>query len=158
MIAPATLSAAVTAKLQAIPELVTLLGGDASLVGCYETDYPDYNTSVELLNKLPSPSVTVMWGGTDAGNSKRAEVWQHSILVLIKSTENNYSDYIVAIANGTPSSSSDDGLRFIRTTIHPNCDPCGPFSAIRRQLYINERTAVDFFELSLTLAERGREA
>lgn len=158
MINPATLSEAIADRLRSIPELVAELGGDASRIQSYETDFPRSITSIELIRSLPSLSVTVVWDGTDPTTASRMAVWSHRFLVIIKSQENNYADIVTIIANGTPTDSSADGLRFIRTPIHPNCDPIGPFSSQRKQLFIDDRASMDFFELSFSLAERGREA
>lgn len=154
MISPATLASAIVSKLQAIPELLSLLRDDESLISSYEDDYPGSVTFIEIVLKQPNPSVVVLWNGTSTGNYKRGEAWTHRFSLLCK-TQNAYAALWMAIADGTPSSSLDDGQPFRRTSVHSSCDIIGGLSCDRRQLFISEFSSIDYFEISFTLAERG---
>ena len=154
MLNPSTLVDSIVAKLQSIPEVVTELGELATNIQSYESEYPSSLTITEAVHNQPNPSIIVVWNGSGPGESKRGDAWVHRLSLLCK-TQNKYADLFTVISNGIPGASTDDGLNFRRTSIHTSCDPISTLTADRRQLFVNDYSAIDYLEISFTLIERG---
>ena len=147
----AILAAAIVAKLQAIPGVVTELSGDAGRVFAYEDEYPTSLNLQRAIYEMPDPAVMVVWNGTGP-TGQRYEVWAHRFSLMLKAA-NKFTALCAAISNGIPA--GGDGLNFRRTTIDTSCDPIGSMNFDRRFLLVTEQSTLDYFEATFTLMERG---
>jgi hypothetical protein len=79
MINPSTLTDAVVATLQSIPDLVTALGNDPTRIYAFHYLYGQDEKLTKALYKMVPPSILCVWEGTMGGNFDAATLWKHKI-------------------------------------------------------------------------------
>ncbi len=157
MINPGTLVDAIVAKLRAIPELVAELGGEASRIRAYHYRYPQQASLARAIYEMESPSILVVWRGTDPGMVGRSEVWKHRFSLYLRSREVGEAEPVTAgyyrlvelLTNGVPA--GGDGQRMLYTVIDPSCYPMD----VPRLVAAADLEGVDYFEVEFSLTEIG---
>lgn len=140
-------------KIQSIPEVETCLGGDSSLVYSYSDDFPDSGDFEQVLYDMRPPCVLVAWMGTTPSGSP-GELCTHKFSLFLRA-EGSPGTLFTAIYNGTPTDSNSDGQPLRRSKIHSSCNPIGTLDCARRFMPVDQRKTIDYFEVQLTLVERG---
>ena len=157
MINPGTLVGAIVAKLRAIPDLVTEMGGDAMRIRPYHYRYPKEASLARALHDAGSPSILVVYRGTDPGRLNGGEVWKHRFSLFMRSGEVVDSDPATAgyyrllelITKGVPT--GGDGQPMLYTVIDSLCYPMD----LPRTAAASDIEGVDFFEVQFSLTEIG---
>ncbi len=157
MINPGTLVDTIVEKLRAISELVTEMGSDATRIQPYHYRYPKESSVARALHDVGSPSILVVYRGTDPGRLGGGDVWKHRFSLFIRSGEVADADPATAgyyrllelITTGVPS--SGDGQRMLYTVIHPSCYPID----LPRMVAASDIEGIDFFEVQFSLTEIG---
>ncbi len=148
---PNDLIDALVAKLRAISALVIAVG-QAGYILAYKDNYPNNVNLVEALVELRTPGIMIVWRGSGPANSARREVWQHQFSIFIKAV-GEAADFWDLIVDGVPA--GGDGLKMLRTEIHPNVGQMNTPSIARRSLPISQFATLDYFEATLSLNEKG---
>jgi hypothetical protein len=157
MINPGVLVDAIVVKLRAIPDLVMEMDGEATHIQPYHYRYPKEASLARALHDAGSPSILVVYRGTDPGRLNGGEVWKHRFSLFIRSGEVADADPATAgyyrllelIISGVPT--GGDGQRMLYTVIHPTCYPMD----LPRMVAASDIEGIDFFEAQFSLTEIG---
>jgi hypothetical protein len=147
---PSTVAAALAASLAHIPGVVTALGEDPTLIAVYSG-----LLRLEAIQNLSSPAIFIVWNGSGSGGPRG--LWTHRYSLILRADDP--ASLFAAIANGTPVGTEEDpfgdGQAFRRTRIHSSCDPIDSLACEYRYLPVDERSGIDYFEVPISLSERG---
>lgn len=159
MLNPADLVDAIVAALQDIPEFVTEMDGDAARISAYHDQFPTRSNLALAIYQMDPPSTLVIWRETAPGSAGRMEVWKHSFSVLFRPREHvagddyGYGKLMELFVNGVPSSGT--GQKLLNEPIHASCWPMDVPTFARSTLMVTQDSALDYFEVRLTLTEMG---
>ncbi|MGD0497529.1 MAG: hypothetical protein ABSC23_03735 [Bryobacteraceae bacterium] len=90
MLNPKLITDAVTAVLQNIPELATAMtvtdaGGNATVrIAAFHYRLGSDSRLMEVVFKMPAPSILVTWEGTEGGNFDASTIFKHRIAVYFR--------------------------------------------------------------------------
>src|SRR4051794_12970992 len=84
MVNPTDITDAIVATLRTIPELVTAMNSDPSRISAYHYILGKDNRLSKAQFQTASPSIMVMWDGTNGGNFSGYEVWKHRFMLYIR--------------------------------------------------------------------------
>jgi len=84
MLNPSTITDAIVAALQTVPEVVAAMGNDASNIKAYHYLYGPDHRLAEAIYKMSAPSIMVVWDGTDGGNFNGYQIWKHRFNVYMR--------------------------------------------------------------------------
>lgn len=153
MLAPQTIQEALVAKFQAIPALVALMkDGSASNIFAYIDEWPGRIDLLEAVRNLQEGALLVAHQETGPANLGRMEAWTHRLSCYLKpvGTMSAAWDQIV---NGIPT--GGDGLPMYLTEVHAKLHRMNTPTLRRQFLPISEVTVIDYFEISISFAEKG---
>ena len=128
MINPKTILAEWVAALQALPNLVAALGGDATKIQFYSENITVFgqptqaNVRLAVLS-MPPGSIIAAWNGTAPGRLGNALVFVHDFSLYLRAPETpsvGYEDLFPWIVNDIPEGGT---LRMLHIQIDPNCEP-----------------------------------
>lgn len=154
MLNPALILDSFVAKLQAIPELVAEMGGDAERISGYHDAFPLKASLAVSIHEMPSPGILVAWTGTaPTGEGRR---WKHGYSVFIRSGRAQADDagkhgteyFFWLIVNGVPEGCAHS---LLYEQVHASCEPMDVPSVVRDK----DAEAVDFLHLSTAFDEIG---
>lgn len=151
MLHPTVLVNAQVDLLRLIPELVTDMGGDADRISAYVDTFP---TKVDLtfaIQRMQSPSLLVVWQGTGVGILQKNEVWKHRFSWILRGADP--ATVFTHSINGIPSDGR--GYKMLRHPLHDYAYSMDVPDANRRSLLIGNDTVIDYFEISVSYAEKG---
>jgi hypothetical protein len=148
-----TLIPLLTEAVSTIPEVLALVNNDPDNIIGYSDSFPDSGDFQQTLYALLPPAILIAWMGTAPGRG-RNELVTHSFSIFLRA-EGSPGALFSALYNGTPSSSLFGSQRFRLATIHNSCDPIATLSCDRRFAPVDDRKVIDYFEIKLTLVERG---
>lgn len=140
------------AGLRDIPALVTLLGGDATVIQGYEDEHPGSVSVQTAISQVPTPGILVVWNGTSPSGG-RSEQWTHRFQLVLK-TDNKYMELFEAIVNGIRAGRT---RRWRLENVTAECGPIATFSCDRRTLLVSEQplSLIDYFDVSFSVSDRG---
>ena len=128
MINPKTILAEWVAALQALPNLVAALGGDATKIQFYSENITVFgqptqaNVRLAILT-MPPGSIMIVWNGSGEGRLGNAQVFRHEFALYLRTPEApnvGYEDLWTWIVNDIPEGGT---LRMLHIQIDPNCEP-----------------------------------
>jgi hypothetical protein len=161
MINPKTILAEWVTALQALPNLMEALGGNASSVQFYSENttvfgQPTQNNVRLAVLSMPPGSIMVVWHGTDHGRLGNALVFVHEFSLYLRAPEVpsvGYEDLYNWIVNDIPEGST---LKMLHTPVDPNCEPMDFYlpAARRNTIVISaDGTTFEYFEVAVRLIE-----
>ena len=157
---PGTLVAAIVAKLRLISDLVTELGGDATVIDSYDYRYPKQTSIADAIYQQDQPSVLVAWRGTAQGNVGPSQLWQHQFSIYLRPGVVTDADPVTdgvyklfdLIVNGT---ATGDSVKMLNAEIHASCFPMDAVPRLEISTLMVDTTGktVDTFEVQFSLTE-----
>ena len=161
MINPKTLLSEWVTALQALPNLVEALGGNANHIQFYSENAvvfgkPTQNNIRLAILSMPPGSILVAWQGTAPGRLGNMLVFVHDISLYLRAPEEadvGYEGLFNWIVNDIPTGGT---LRMLHTQIDPNCEPMDFYlpSARRNTIVISADGATfEYFECPVRLVE-----
>jgi hypothetical protein len=161
MINPKTILAEWVTALQALPNLVTALGGDPGVIQYYSENITVFGHATQANVRLavlsmPPGSIMAVWHGTAPGRLGNALVFVHDFSLYLRAPETRsvgYEDLFTWIVNDIPVGST---LRMLHTQIDPNCEPMDFYlpAARRNTIVISaDGTTFEYFEVAVRLIE-----
>ena len=87
MIDPSEIVNNLVGMLRDIPALVTEVGGDAARIYAYHDSYPKNISLTHALHQMASPSILVVWQGTQPGAFGGVDVWKHQVTLFLRAKE-----------------------------------------------------------------------
>jgi hypothetical protein len=161
MINPKTILAEWVTALQALPNLVEALGGNANHIQFYSENAtvfgkPTQNNIRLAILSMPPGSILVAWQGTAPGRLGNMLVFVHDFSLYLRAPEEadvGYEDLFNWIVNDIPAGGT---LRMLHTQIDPNCEPMDFYlpSARRNTVVISADGATfEYFEVPVRLVE-----
>lgn len=140
-------------RLRLIPELVTALGGDATVIKAHHQVDDEEQDVVDLILRLPEPFLLGYLGNSAIINRASRESFGYEVRFAGRfGRETKWMEAFDAFCNGTPTGSPNK-LRYQAVS-----DRAYPMSApqFRRvNLPISETTAIVYPEITFTVALRG---
>ena len=116
------LTEAFAATLQAIPEVVTLLGGDPAAIVPYIDNNPDQNSVSAATYEMKPGSILVVHISTQLAQGQTMAKWMHSVHFLLKAASGESTLRLAnAIVDGAPN--PGDGQIWRRCAIMDGLDP-----------------------------------
>jgi hypothetical protein len=157
MIDPKTIADTLVSRLKEITALVTAMGGSASNITAYHDSFPKASQLWEAINELKPPAMLVVWNGTMPAGG-RMELWMHEFALIVRAkpettTATGYTDIWLALCNGVPT--GGDRQRLIFSTIVAGLHRMETPSIRRMSIPVNERDALDYFEITIRFTEAG---
>jgi hypothetical protein len=149
--APKDILDGLVANLQAIPALVLLMGNSASNIIAYNDEWPKKVDLLEAVRDLLPGQMLVAHQETGLGLLGRMEKWKHRFSIYLK-PKGTMSAAWFQIVNGIPTTGG--GLPMISTVVHPALTEMETPTIRRQFLPVGEYTVFDYFEISITFAER----
>jgi hypothetical protein len=136
-----------------VPDLVTAVGSDSSRIFAYHDSYPHNVSLAHALHQMPSPSLMVVWQGTQPGAFGGVDVWKHQIAMFLRAKEEAtagtaYYKLFRLITKGVPTAT---GIALENATVHPSCYAMD-LPSIQRQ---TDAEGLDYFEVTLSFTEAG---
>ena len=141
------------AMLRDVPALVSEVGNDATRIYAYHDSYPKNVSLAHALHQMASPSIMVVWQGTQPGSFGGVDVWKHQITLFLRAKEEAsagtaYYRLFRLITKGIPTAT---GIVLENATVHPSCYPMD-LPSIQRQ---TDAEGLDYFEVPLSFTEMG---
>lgn len=127
------------------------MGGNAANIIAYNDEWPGKVDLLEAVRDLLVGQMLVAHQETGPGLLGRMEKWKHRLSIYVK-PKGTMSAAWYQIVNGVPT--TGDGLPMISTSVHANLTEMETPSIRRQFLPVNEFTVLDYFEISMTFAER----
>lgn len=146
MISASTITSALVTKLKAISSLVTLVGV-ASQIKAYDEIGGLYNA----IQQMKAPEILVAFQSMAPGRLGVMEVWQHTVSIIVR-MDGDASAVLALICSGT---CTGDQNKLRLTSISAGLFPMNTPSFSRRSLPMTESTSVDYWEITITIAENG---
>ena len=87
MIDPSEIVNNLVGMLRDIPALVTEVGSDPARIYAYHDSYPKNISLTHALHQMASPSIMVVWQGTQPGAFGGVDVWKHQITLFLRAKE-----------------------------------------------------------------------
>lgn len=161
MINPKTILAEWVTALQALPNLMEALGGNAGSIQFYSENttvfgQPTQNNVRLAILSMPPGSILIAWHGTAPGRLGNALVFVHDFALYLRAPETpsvGYEDIFNWIVNDIPQGGT---LRMLHTQVDPNCEPMDFYlpSARRNTIVISADGATfEYFEVPVRLIE-----
>jgi hypothetical protein len=161
MINPKTILAEWVTALQALPNLITALGGNAAQIQFYTENatvfgHPTQSNIRLAILSMPPGSIMIAWQGSGPGRLGNALVFVHDFSLYLHAPEVanvGYEDLFNWIVNDIPTGST---LRMLHTPIDPNCEPMDFYlpSARRNTIVVSADGATfEYFEVPVRLIE-----
>jgi hypothetical protein len=161
MINPKTILAEWVTALQALPNLMEALGGNASSIQFYSENttvfgQPTQNNVRLAILSMPPGSILIAWQGTASGRLGNALVFVHDFALYLRAPETpsvGYEDLFNWIVNDIPEGGT---LRMLHTQVDSNCEPMDFYlpSARRNTIVISADGATfEYFEVPVRLIE-----
>jgi hypothetical protein len=161
MINPKTILAEWVTALQALPNLVKALGGNANSIQFYSENttvfgQPTQNNVRLAILSMPPGSILIAWQGTVPGRLGNALMFVHDFALYLRAPETasvGYEDLFDWIVNDIPQGST---LKMLHTQVDPNCEPMDFYlpSARRNTVVISADGATfEYFEVAARLIE-----
>jgi hypothetical protein len=161
MINPKTILAEWVTALQALPNLMEALGGNASSIQFYSENttvfgQPTQNNVRLAILSMPPGSILIAWQGTAPGRLGNALVFVHDFALYLRAPETpsvGYEDLFNWIVNDIPEGGT---LRMLHTQVDSNCEPMDFYlpSARRNTIVISADGATfEYFEVPVRLIE-----
>ena len=153
MIDPSQIVNNLVGMLRDIPALVTEVGSDPTRIYAYHDSYPKNISLTHALHQMASPSIMVVWQGTQPGAFGGVDVWKHQITLFLRAKEETtvgtaYYRLFRLIVKGVPTAA---GIALENATVHPSCYPMD-LPSIQRQ---TDAGGLDYFEVPLSFTEIG---
>ena len=141
--------------LRDVPALVTEVGNDATRIYAYHDSYPKNVSLAHALHQMASPSIMVVWQGTQPGSFGGVDVWKHQVTMFLRARETfegdaptPYCRLFRLITKGIPTAA---GVEMLNVTVHHSCYPMD-LPTIQRQ---TDAEGLDYFEVPLSFTEIG---
>jgi hypothetical protein len=161
MINPKTILAEWVTALQALPNLVEALGGNANHIQFYSENAivfgkPTQNNIRLAILSMPPGSIMIVWQGSGPGRLGNALEFVHDFSLYLRAPEGadvGYEDLFNWIVNDTPTGGA---LRMLHTQVDPSCEPMDFYlpSARRNTIVISADGATfEYFEVPVRLIE-----
>jgi len=161
MINPKNILAEWVTALQALPNLMEALGGNASSIQFYSENttvfgQPTQNNVRLAILSMPPGSILIAWHGTAPGRLGNALVFVHDFALYLRAPETpsvGYEDLFNWIVNDIPEGGT---LRMLHTQVDSNCEPMDFYlpSARRNTIVISADGATfEYFEVPVRLIE-----
>ena len=161
MINPKTILAEWVTALQALPNLMEALGGNAGSIQFYSENttvfcQPTQNNVRLAILSMPPGSILIAWQGTASGRLGNALVFVHDFALYLRAPETpsvGYEDLFNWIVNDIPEGGT---LRMLHTQVDSNCEPMDFYlpSARRNTIVISADGATfEYFEVPVRLIE-----
>jgi hypothetical protein len=161
MINPKTILAEWVTALQALPNLMEALGGNASSIQFYSENMTVFGQSTQANVRLavlgmPPGSIMVVWHGTAPGRLGSALVFVHDFALYLRAPETGsigYEDLFNWIVNDVPEGGT---LKMLHLQVDPSCEPMDFYlpSARRNTIVISADGATfEYFEVAARLIE-----
>ncbi len=153
MLATKTIQDGLVAKLRALAALVALMkDGNSANISAYIDEWPKKADLLEAVRDMDPGTILVAHQETGPANLARMEVWRHRFSVYLKPL-GLMSDAWTQIVNGIPA--GGDGLPMYMTEVVAGLHRMDTPSIRRQFLPVNEFTVIDYFEISISFAEKG---
>ena len=161
MINPKTILAEWVTALQALPNLMEALGGNASSIQFYSENMTVFGQPTQANVRLavlgmPPGSIMVVWHGTAPGRLGNALVFVHDFALYLRAPETGsvgYEDLFNWIVNDIPEGSP---LKMLHIQVDTGCEPMDFYlpSARRNTIVISADGATfEYFEVAVRLIE-----
>jgi hypothetical protein len=161
MVNPKTILAEWVAALQALPDLVEALGGDATRIQFYSENATVFgqqtqNNSRLAILSMPPGSIMVEWQGTGPTRLGTALVFAHHFSLYLRAPEDadvGYEDLFNLIVNGVPQGGS---LAMLHTAVDPTCEPMDldlPTAQRNTVVISADGATFEYFEIRTRLVE-----
>lgn len=154
MINPSTLTDAVVAALQGIPDLVAAMHDDPTRIYAYHYLYGEESKFDLALNEIKPPSILVAWEGTLGGNFNGYTIWKHRIGCYVRSSNmanvdvpTSYEYLFYTMVNGPVNGGQN--IRYIN--VLPTVDIMDTPQAI----HMLDEERMDYFKVEMVFPELG---
>jgi hypothetical protein len=120
---------AIIEALQAIPDLVSLVGGAQNIIG-YDPTFPGSMYFIKDLDQLLPGQILVRWLATDPGNKGENRYWKHTFGIYMKPPDTTQAPtraarymFQILLTKGVPLlPSNPNGARLTDYQVVPGCD------------------------------------
>lgn len=148
MVEPSTILDAVVDLLGDIPEVLTLMDGDASNIYSYTPAFPDAASLEMALGDMQVPSILVAYEGGQTGTDTVA--WVHTISIFIMPDGASLA-LLAAIINGVPSGHTQ---KFQDIEVLPTLDGAHELSILPPQARDFGEVTFDLWSIRLSYREK----
>jgi hypothetical protein len=153
MIDPSEIVNNLVAVLRDVPELISEVANDPARIYAYHDSYPKNVSLVHAIHQMASPSIMVVWQGTQPGSFGGVDVWKHQITLFMRAKEEAtagtaYSRLFRLVTKGVPTAQA---VPLLYVTVHTSCYPMD-LPTIQRQ---TDAEGLDYFEVPLSFTEIG---
>ena len=143
------LTEAIVVKLQAVPELVAMLGGDPGSISGYIDRNPDRNAISAAIYQMKPGTVLVAWQESMLTEGEM-EGWLHRVVMFVRAARGGSAlDVGTAIINGVPV--PGDGMRWRYCPVMEGVLPTS-ITEISRPI---DEEGIDYFSIMTETKETG---
>ena len=140
---------AIVTTLQAVPELVAMLG-DAAAIRAYIDLNPDNNSVVSAIYTMKPGTVMVAHIETAMVTTESMSMWSHTLHIFVKAgMDQSALDIVNAIVDGTPN--PGDGQRWRYCPVMDGTEP-PELTEIMRE---TDTEGIDYHVITTAIAETG---
>jgi hypothetical protein len=145
---PADVVDALVAKLQAVPDLVTELGGDPGSISAYVDVYPSATNLPKAVTTMPSSSILVVYDSWGIGSEGGYHPMNHRVEIYMRPRDGgSYSKLSTLLVNGIP---TGQPLPMINLQIDPGLLPMAIEGRCTREL---DSEGVEYWLLPISYNE-----